>query len=65
MRVYFEKPRTSLGWRGLIIDPKLNGTYDIGAGLSWPAGCCWRSPSWAWGPGPKCWTPSCRSTSPT
>jgi 3-deoxy-7-phosphoheptulonate synthase len=33
MRVYFEKPRTSLGWRGLIIDPNLNGTYDIGAGL--------------------------------
>ena len=33
MRVYFEKPRTSLGWRGLIIDPRLNGTYDIGAGL--------------------------------
>ncbi len=34
MRVYFEKPRTSLGWRGLIIDPNLNGTYDIGAGLA-------------------------------
>ena len=33
MRVYFEKPRTSLGWRGLVIDPKLNDTYDIGAGL--------------------------------
>ena len=34
MRVYFEKPRTTLGWRGLIIDPNLNGTYDIGAGLT-------------------------------
>ena len=34
MRVYFEKPRTSLGWRGLITDPNLNGTYDIAAGLS-------------------------------
>ncbi len=33
MRVYFEKPRTTVGWRGLIIDPKLNGTYDIAAGL--------------------------------
>jgi 3-deoxy-7-phosphoheptulonate synthase len=34
MRVYFEKPRTTIGWRGLIIDPKLNGTYDIASGLS-------------------------------
>jgi len=33
MRVYFEKPRTTVGWRGLIIDPNLNGTYDINAGL--------------------------------
>jgi 3-deoxy-7-phosphoheptulonate synthase len=33
MRVYFEKPRTTLGWRGFIIDPLLDGTYDIGAGL--------------------------------
>ena len=33
MRVYFEKPRTRLGWRGLILDPHLNGTYDIKEGL--------------------------------
>lgn len=33
MRVYFEKPRTTLGWKGLINDPYLNGTFDIGAGL--------------------------------
>ena len=33
MRVYFEKPRTTLGWKGLIMDPHLNGTYDIPAGL--------------------------------
>lgn len=33
MRVYFEKPRTSLGWRGLITDPNLDGSYEIGAGL--------------------------------
>ena len=33
MRVYFEKPRTRLGWRGLILDPHLDGTYDIQAGL--------------------------------
>ncbi|MCK4516387.1 MAG: 3-deoxy-7-phosphoheptulonate synthase [Spirochaetaceae bacterium] len=33
MRVYFEKPRTRLGWRGLILDPHLDGTYDIQFGL--------------------------------
>ena len=29
MRVYFEKPRTTVGWKGLIMDPKLDGTSDI------------------------------------
>lgn len=33
MRVYFEKPRTKLGWRGLILDPRLNGSMDIQEGL--------------------------------
>lgn len=33
MRVYFEKPRTSLGWRGLITDPHLDGSYDMVYGL--------------------------------
>jgi 3-deoxy-7-phosphoheptulonate synthase len=33
MRVYFEKPRTTIGWKGLINDPHLNGTYDIEKGL--------------------------------
>ncbi|HSW69475.1 MAG TPA: 3-deoxy-7-phosphoheptulonate synthase [Gammaproteobacteria bacterium] len=33
MRVYFEKPRTTLGWRGLIHDPYLNGSFDINEGL--------------------------------
>jgi 3-deoxy-7-phosphoheptulonate synthase len=33
MRVYFEKPRTILGWKGLINDPHLNGTFDIASGL--------------------------------
>src|SRR6266849_2573087 len=33
MRVYFEKPRTTIGWKGLINDPHLDGTYDIEAGL--------------------------------
>jgi 3-deoxy-7-phosphoheptulonate synthase len=33
MRVYFEKPRTTIGWKGLIMDPHLDGTHDIAAGL--------------------------------
>ena len=33
MRVYFEKPRTTVGWKGLIMDPQLNGTCDIPKGL--------------------------------
>lgn len=33
MRVYFEKPRTTVGWKGLIMDPHLDGTNDIGHGL--------------------------------
>jgi 3-deoxy-7-phosphoheptulonate synthase len=33
MRTYFEKPRTSCGWRGLIMDPYLDGSYDLAAGL--------------------------------
>ncbi|HWQ11129.1 MAG TPA: 3-deoxy-7-phosphoheptulonate synthase, partial [Holophaga sp.] len=34
MRVYFEKPRTTLGWKGLINDPDLDGTHEIGKGLA-------------------------------
>ncbi len=33
MRVYFEKPRTTIGWKGLLNDPYLNGTCDINHGL--------------------------------
>jgi 3-deoxy-7-phosphoheptulonate synthase len=33
MRVYFEKPRTTIGWKGLINDPHLDGSHDIEAGL--------------------------------
>lgn len=33
MRTYFEKPRTLLGWKGLLRDPFLNGCFDINAGL--------------------------------
>ncbi|MGP8198030.1 MAG: 3-deoxy-7-phosphoheptulonate synthase [Limisphaerales bacterium] len=33
MRVYFEKPRTTIGWKGLINDPHLDNSYDIEGGL--------------------------------
>lgn len=33
MRVYFEKPRTTVGWKGLINDPHLNDSFEIGEGL--------------------------------
>ena len=33
MRVYFEKPRTTVGWKGLIMDPHLDGTNDIPEGF--------------------------------
>jgi 3-deoxy-7-phosphoheptulonate synthase len=33
MRVYFEKPRTTIGWKGLINDPDLDGSYKINQGL--------------------------------
>ena len=33
MRVYFEKPRTSTGWKGLIMDPHLDESHDLAAGL--------------------------------
>jgi 3-deoxy-7-phosphoheptulonate synthase len=57
MRVYFEKPRTVTGWKGLINDPGLDGSYDIHRGLraarrllldivelGLPAGCEWLDP---------------------
>ncbi|MFE8118749.1 3-deoxy-7-phosphoheptulonate synthase [Brenneria goodwinii] len=34
MRTYFEKPRTVVGWKGLISDPKLDGTYRVNEGLA-------------------------------
>jgi len=33
MRVYFEKPRTTVGWKGLVNDPNLDGSYQINKGL--------------------------------
>lgn len=34
MRTYFEKPRTTVGWRGLILDPMMDGSYQIAEGLT-------------------------------
>ena len=33
MRVYFEKPRTTVGWKGLINDPHLDGSFKINEGF--------------------------------
>lgn len=33
MRIYFEKPRTTVGWKGLINDPFMDGSYNINSGL--------------------------------
>ncbi|MBL0709876.1 MAG: 3-deoxy-7-phosphoheptulonate synthase, partial [Colwellia sp.] len=33
MRVYFEKPRTTIGWKGMINDPYMDGSFDVEAGL--------------------------------
>ena len=33
MRVYFEKPRTTVGWKGLINDPQMDGSFDVETGL--------------------------------
>ena len=33
MRAYFEKPRTTVGWKGMIYDPHLDNSYDIEEGL--------------------------------
>jgi 3-deoxy-7-phosphoheptulonate synthase len=35
MRVYFEKPRTTVGWKGLINDPDMDDSFDIAKGLHW------------------------------
>jgi phospho-2-dehydro-3-deoxyheptonate aldolase len=37
MRVYFEKPRTTVGWKGLINDPDLTGTFNVNKVVKRPA----------------------------
>lgn len=41
MRVYFEKPRTTVGWKGLINDPRLDGSYAINEGLRLARSLLW------------------------
>ena len=44
MRVYFEKPRTTVGWKGFINDPRLDGSFAHQRGPARArASCCWRS----------------------
>ena len=38
MRVYFEKPRTTTGWKGMINDPHLDDSGDVNTGLRWARG---------------------------
>lgn len=33
MRTYFEKPRTTVGWKGLVYDPHIDGSHNLAAGL--------------------------------
>ena len=40
MRVYFEKPRTTVGWKGLINDPDLDDSFHIDKGLRSRASSC-------------------------
>lgn len=40
MRVYFEKPRTTVGWKGFINDPHLDGSFDINTGLQLGRSLC-------------------------
>ena len=66
MRVYFEKPRTTVGWKGLINDPHLDGSFAINEGAAARrAGCCWTWPSSACPPAASSSTRSRRSSSPT
>ena len=56
MRVYFEKPRTRMGWKGLIYDPHLDGTGDIGEGLRAARGILLSAPGWAYRQARRFWT---------
>ena len=66
MRVYFEKPRTTVGWKGLINDPHLDGSFAINDGTApGAAGSCSTSSSSGCPPAASSSTRSPRSSSPT
>ena len=66
MRVYFEKPRTIVGWKGLINDPHLDGSYAINEGLRLARRFLLDvARARACRPAPSSWTRSRRSSSPT
>ena len=65
MRVYFEKPRTVTGWKGLINDPGLDGSYDVHRGLRMARRLLLDVTGWACRWAASSWTRSPRSTSRT
>jgi len=65
MRVYFEKPRTTVGWKGLINDPQLNGSFAINKGLRLARGLLLELAENGLLPESNSSTPSRPSTSPT
>jgi 3-deoxy-7-phosphoheptulonate synthase len=53
MRVYFEKPRTTVGWKGLINDPTSMDSFRINDGLRIARKLLWESTNWACRPAPS------------
>ena len=64
MRVYFEKPRTVVGWKGLINDPDLDESYHINKGLRLARNCSPIFSPWASPPAPSFSTPPSASSTP-
>jgi 3-deoxy-7-phosphoheptulonate synthase len=56
MRVYFEKPRTTVGWKGLINDPYMDNSFRINDGLRAARELLLTSTNWACRPVPSSWT---------
>ena len=65
MRVYFEKPRTRVGWKGLINDPHLDGSFRINEGLALARGLLVSLAEQGCAPAASSSTPSPRSSSRT
>ena len=53
MRVYFEKPRTTVGWKGLINDPYMETASASTTACAWRASCCATSTNWVCRPAPS------------